>query len=101
MPKTYGLPFAFNDPEEINRYLHQAGFIDIKIERVIKEAKSVTTRDAATGLTRGSSLYNEIISKDPSLVDRIIEETENELKEKYGDAPMIAPMSAVVCEGRA
>lgn len=101
LPKTYGLPFAFNDTVEINNYLRQAGFTEIKIEHVKKEARSVTARDAAIGLTKGASFYNEIIKKDPSLVDRIIEYTENELIERYGDGPMVAPMSAVVCEGRA
>lgn len=99
LPKTYGLPFAFNDPVEVHNYLRTAGFSDINIQHVKKEVRSLTAKDVALGLTKGASFYNEIIKKDPALVDTIMEYTENELIKRYGDAPMIAPMSAVVCEG--
>ena len=61
-------------------------------------AISDSVQEAAFGLSRGGSLYNEIMSRNPVWVDEIQEKLEMELTKKYGDAPMKAPMSAVICE---
>lgn len=59
---------------------------------------SQTAGEAADGLARGGSIYNEIMKHDPSLVEEIIKKLEKELSETFGAAPMIAPMTAVVCQ---
>lgn len=93
---SYKLPFSLHDPEAIVRMLEQPGFSTIESERVEKELKAESASIAAHGLVMGGSLYNEISKRNPSLAGEIIISVEKELAEKYGQAPMIAPMSAIV-----
>ena len=74
------------------------GLSKIAIESVDKESISQTTKEAANGLARGGSIYNEIIKHDPTLVEKIVKILETELAEKFGASPMIAPMSAVISQ---
>src|SRR5688500_15335486 len=69
IPKTYGLPFAFYDPGEINQYFVTAGFCDITIEQDQKIATFDSAREASIGLTYGASLYNEIVSRNPAWIE--------------------------------
>jgi ubiquinone/menaquinone biosynthesis C-methylase UbiE len=98
LPPSYNLPFSFNDPAIINDFLLTAGFSKIVIESVEKMAVSRNATEAANGLTQGGSLYNEIIDRNPLWVEEITATVEKELAEKYGAAPMSAPMKAVVCQ---
>src|SRR5688572_9199865 len=66
LPKTYGLPFVYNDHDEIRGHLEDAGFSSIRVEQVQKPARADNARYAAIGLTRGSSLYTEIVNRDPT-----------------------------------
>ena len=98
LPKIYGLPYSLYEKDELENYLRNAGFVNIKVEQDQKMAKADSVKEAAFGLSRGGSLYNEIMSRNPAWVDEIQEKLEKELTKKYGDAPMKAPMSAVICE---
>ena len=49
-------------------------------------------------LGRYGSLYNEIIKLNPARLDEIKMSVEKELEEKYGAAPMVAPMRAIICQ---
>ncbi|HZV70761.1 MAG TPA: methyltransferase domain-containing protein [Saprospiraceae bacterium] len=98
LPPSYRLPFAFNDHVVLNEMLELAGFSDIHIESVEKESVCSSAREAATGLARGGSLYHEIMSRNPAWIEEISEKLEKELSEKYGEAPMVASMKAVICE---
>ena len=97
LPKIYQLPYSFYDHDEIRKYLIDAGFENISIDSIEKMAVCETAREAAVGLSYGGSLYNEIMSRNPAWVEEICTTLEIELREKYGNAPMRAPMSAVVC----
>lgn len=98
LPECYHLPFSMYDEEEIKQLLQQAGFHKIKIEKVSKDAISLSAKEAAEGLTRGGPIYNEIMSRNPAWMDEIKVSVEKELAQKYGDAPMMAPMSAVITQ---
>ena len=67
--------------------------------RVVKEMHAETAAIVAQGLVKGGSLYNEILKRNPAWVDQIISTLEKELSEKYGKAPMIAPISAIITQG--
>jgi len=98
LPKTYSLPFAFNDHSEIRGYLEAAGFSNISIESVEKISTSPSAKEAAFGLTHGGALYHEIMNRNPAWIDEINAELEKELAEKFGEFPMEAPMRAVISE---
>ena len=98
LPESYNLPFSMNDQSAIKLMLQETGFSKITIESVDKLSISQTAKEAANGLARGGSIYNEIVKRDPSLVEKIVKTLEKALIEKFGNSPMIAPMKAVVCQ---
>jgi len=98
LPEAYRLPFSMNDPAIIKDSLQRAGFSKVESEVVVKESFCTTAKKAAEGLTRGGSLYNEIMNRNPAWLEEIHATVEKELSEKYGSAPMIAPMKAIVSQ---
>jgi ubiquinone/menaquinone biosynthesis C-methylase UbiE len=98
LPVSYGLPFSMNDEQEIERLLQQAGFSNITVQKVSKISVSPTAREAAEGLTQGGAIYNELMSRNPAWVEEIKEVLEKKLKDKFGEAPMEAPMRALISQ---
>jgi ubiquinone/menaquinone biosynthesis C-methylase UbiE len=98
LPENYNLAFSMNDQVAMKGMLQETGFSKILIESVDKLSICKTAEEAANGLARGGAIYNEIIKRDPSLVEQIIKKLEKELSEKFGASPMKAPMKTVVCQ---
>lgn len=97
-PKSYNLATSMSDEAVIIPFLEDAGFIKISIEKVGLFSISRTAKEAAYGLVEGGLIYEEIKKRNPAWIDEIKSKLEKELAEKFGDAPMIAPMSAVVSQ---
>jgi len=98
LPESYNLPFSMYDEAEINDQLQNAGFSKKSVERVVKLSISPTAKEAAEGLTRGGVIYNEIMKRNPAWIEEIKTLVAKELAEKYGNAPMVAPMSAIISQ---
>lgn len=98
LPEIFKLPFSMNDDEEIKKDLQQTGFSKISIERVEKVSVSSTANEAAYGLAQGGVIYNEIVKRNPAWIEEIKETVEKELTEKFGAAPMKAPMRALITQ---
>ena len=98
-PPSYNLPYSMNDKEAIHSLLKEAGFRDILIESVSIKGRSDTAMNIANGFIEGPLIYNEIMKGDPALVVELKNLVAKELAAKYGDAPLITPMQAVVSTG--
>jgi len=98
LPESYNLPFSMYDEMEINEQLQNIGFSKTSVETVSKLAVSPTAKDAAEGLVQGGAIYNEIMKRNPVWIEEIKTSVEKELSDKYGSAPMVAPMSAVISQ---
>jgi ubiquinone/menaquinone biosynthesis C-methylase UbiE len=98
LPASYDLPFSMHNEVEIHEQLQNAGFSRIAIKKVTGLSISPTSKDAAEGLTHGGVIYNEIMKRNPAWIEEIKTLVEKELNEKYGSAPMVAPMSAVISQ---
>jgi len=96
LPETYNLPFSMSDENSINSFLQAAGFSLVSIEKVKLNSVSRTAKEAANGLAKGGSIYNEIMKRNPSWIDEIKRIVEEELTKEFGAAPMTAPMSAII-----
>ena len=96
MPEKYTTAFSLNNEEQINDWLTQAGFTEIKIERVDQTAVSPSAKNVAEGLAFGGSIFDDIFKQNPDWLPQIQSEIENLLIEKYGDAPMQSPMRALI-----
>jgi len=99
LPDSYNLPFSMYDETAIKKMLQEAGFSKISIEKVSKLSISPTAKEASEGLTQGGVIYNAIMSQNPRWIEEIKTLVEKELTGKFGAAPMIAPMSAVISQG--
>jgi ubiquinone/menaquinone biosynthesis C-methylase UbiE len=96
LPAMYDLPTSMHDPLAIRKLLEDAGFSRIETEVVEKSSMCPTAKIASYGLVQGGSLYNEIVKRNPAWIAEIMEIVERELQQRYGDAPMVAPMRAVL-----
>jgi ubiquinone/menaquinone biosynthesis C-methylase UbiE len=98
LPAMYTLPFSMNDADVIKHQLGNAGFSGIKTDLVEKKSVCESAKHATYGMVNGGTLYNEIIKRNPAWVNEISDIVEKELSEKYGSAPMIAPMRALITQ---
>jgi ubiquinone/menaquinone biosynthesis C-methylase UbiE len=98
-PASYYLPYAMDDQEEIRPLLIQAGFRNIIIESVSKNGRSDSAMNIANSFIEGPLIYNAIRQRDPALVEELKNLVAKELAAKYGDAPLITPMQAIISMG--
>ena len=97
LPESYNLATSMNDEAVIKPLLQDTGFSKILIETVKLFSVSPTAKQASYTLVAGE-LYEEIRKRNPAWIDEIKIELEKELAEKFGAAPMTAPMSAVISQ---
>ena len=98
LSESYNLPFSMYDESTIKETLQEVGFSKISIEKISKLSISPTAKEASEGLTQGGVIYNAIMSQNPAWIEEIKALVEKELSEKFGEAPMVAPMSAVISQ---
>ncbi|HKO79310.1 MAG TPA: methyltransferase domain-containing protein [Chitinophagaceae bacterium] len=98
LPESYNLAVSMSDEGVIRSLLEEAGFSKICIEKVKQFSVCPTAKEAATGLVEGGFIFKEIRQNNPEWIDEIKNKLEKELSEKFGAAPMIAPMSAVISQ---
>ncbi|MCF3110274.1 class I SAM-dependent methyltransferase [Niabella sp. CC-SYL272] len=98
LAESHNLATSMSDEACIRLLLEHAGFLKIAIEKVQKNSVCATARAAAIGLVQNGPLFEAIKKRNPAWVDEIINTTEAELSEKFGAAPMVAPISAVISQ---
>jgi ubiquinone/menaquinone biosynthesis C-methylase UbiE len=98
LPRSYDLAVSMSKDADIRSLLINAGFSRITIERVQRSSVCATAKEAANGLADGGFVFKEIRQHNPAWMDDIKIELEKELSEKFGAAPMIAPMSAIISQ---
>jgi hypothetical protein len=98
LPASYNLATSMNDEAMIKPLLQDAGFAKMSIEKVGLFSVSPTAKEAANGLVAWGPIYEAIKKLNPSAIDEIKIKVEKELTEKFGSAPMVAPMSALICQ---
>ncbi|MFA4871019.1 MAG: class I SAM-dependent methyltransferase [Pedobacter sp.] len=100
LPDSYNLATSMSDKTVIKSLLKDAGFTKMSIEQVELLSVSRTAKEAAYGLVEGGLIYDEIKKRNPAWINEIRVKVEKELAEKFGAAPMVAPMSAIISEAR-
>jgi SAM-dependent methyltransferase len=98
LPESNNLATSMSEEDIIRPLLQNARFTDISIEKVQLLSASPTARDAAYGLVKGGPFYDVIRKHNPASIDEMINKVEKELAEKFGAAPMKAPISAVISQ---
>jgi len=98
LPESYNLATSMNDEAVITPLLQNARFSKMSIKKVELFSVSTTAKEATNGLVEGGPIYEKIKKRNPAWIDEIKIKVEKELAEKFGDAPMIAPMSALISQ---
>lgn len=95
-PRFYEVPFGMSDAGAIERLVRDAGFADVAVERVRFAGAKLPALDIATGIIRGGPFVTEIGQRRGD-VDLVIGRVARRLTAEFGEAPLAAPMSALVC----
>ena len=98
LPESYNLACSMHDENTIRQLLQDAGFSKMSVEKVEQLSVSPTAKEATYGLVHGGLIYEDIKKSNPAWIEEIKIKVEKELADKFGAAPMIAPMSAVVSQ---
>lgn len=99
LPASYNLATSMNDETFIRQLLQDAGFSKTTIEKVKQFSVSASAKEAAYALVEGGGqIYKDIKDRNPAWIAEIKIKVEKELAEKFGAAPMIAPISAVISQ---
>jgi ubiquinone/menaquinone biosynthesis C-methylase UbiE len=98
MPETFNLATSMHDEVAIRKMLTDAAFARVSVEKVRKNSVCPTAQEAAAGLVQSGQIFQEIKKRNPAWIEEIKAEVEKILAEKFGAAPMIAPMSALVSQ---
>jgi len=91
-------PFSMYNKEELNRYVHDAGFQHITIEQVTIEGTISSGIDMAKGFILGTPAYNEIMKADPSSTPQLIELATKKYEEYFGKGIIKTTLNAWVCQ---
>ena len=99
LPESSNLATSMSDETVVGQLVQNAGFKKMTIEKVKLLSVIPTAKEAASGFVKGSgSVYEEIKKSSPALIAEIECKVEKELAEKFGAAPMIASISAVISQ---
>jgi ubiquinone/menaquinone biosynthesis C-methylase UbiE len=99
-PTFYTVPFNCHDADALSTLLREAGFTEVRCERVAKEGQSPSAADAAIGLIEGNPVYGEIVKRRPDAVAEIEAALAASLARELGDRPLRAPLHALVATAR-
>jgi ubiquinone/menaquinone biosynthesis C-methylase UbiE len=97
-PKFYETPFGFHDTAVMTEWLHGAGFVDVKFERVAKECTGECLADFCTGLIDGNPVAMELESLGGTSTDDARYELQSRFANSFGDKPFSMKMQAIVFE---
>jgi ubiquinone/menaquinone biosynthesis C-methylase UbiE len=97
LTESDNLATSMSDETVITPLLHYAGFKKILIEKVKLFSSVSTAKEAAQGFVQGI-IYENIKKRNPTAIEEIKMKLEKKFAEKFGAAPMTAPISAVISQ---
>jgi ubiquinone/menaquinone biosynthesis C-methylase UbiE len=99
-PRFYEVPFGYHDRSEIEKLIRQEGFRAIQLSVLPKESKIRQAEEAAQGLIEGNPVVLEIVDRDPSLVQKIIDVLTGAIKSRFGNSSARALMRAIIVQAQ-
>lgn len=99
-PTFYNVPFSFYDRDEIRSLLEAAGFTDIELTTLPKEATASSAADLTIGLIEGNPIITAINERIADKLPEIKAAVANTIRSKYGDDPVRGRMQAIICSAR-
>ena len=84
-PDFYTVPFGYHDADEIRSLLADAGFGEVRLDRVALDVESPSARDLATGIIQGNPILHAIRERGGVEVGRVQAAVEEALRSRFGD----------------
>jgi hypothetical protein len=99
-PQFYTVPFSLHDPTVVSRLLADAGFVDVRWERLEEVGESPSAPEAVIGLIEGNPIYLTIMERDPSALADIKAALVKSLVAALGDYPLRCHLRTVFFSAR-
>lgn len=99
-PAFFAVPFGYHAHATIRADLTAGGLADTALEVVRTEGQSPAAKALATGFVEGSPGLAEIQERGNAAVPDIVAAVAADLAQAYGDAPLRAPLEAIVVSAR-
>jgi len=90
---------SMHDEAALKTLMDNAGFTSMQSEKVNLFSETASAQEAAAGFVKGSPLYKDLAQRMPQRMEEIQSTLETALAEKFGAAPMRAPISAIITQG--
>lgn len=94
------IPHGYHDPARIEADVKAAGFTNVTVTRLTKPSTAPSPHEPAMALVQGTPLRNQILAREPEGLGRVTAAVEAALRERFGDGPITATISALVVEAR-
>ena len=98
-PDFWRIPFGYDDERVIRQHLAAAGFQSIAIERVALEGTAPSARELATGMVRGTPMYNALVERHAD-IDAVESDVARRLAAEGGSSPFRVRLEAKVITAR-
>lgn len=98
-PQFYRVPFGYHDETIIREHLAAAGFRTIQIDRVALDAHAPSAADVATGLVRGTPMYNVLMERGGD-IDAVQAAVATRLADHGGSSPFTTRLDAKIVTAR-
>jgi ubiquinone/menaquinone biosynthesis C-methylase UbiE len=95
-PTFYEVPFGLYQADVVTSLLTDAGFEDIEVSVIAKDAVSPSAADITKGLIEGNPIIAEIRQRATADVETIKATVEKAIADRFGDKPMRSSMQALV-----
>jgi SAM-dependent methyltransferase len=99
-PQFYTVPFSLHDPAVVSRLLEDAGFADVRWDRLERVGESPSAAEAVVGLIEGNPIYLAIMERAPSALADIKAAVKKNLVAALGDHPLRCRLQAVFFSAR-
>jgi len=96
----FTVPFSMYNENELQKFLQDAGFMNIHIQRAKFLTESAPAITIAKALITGTPAFNEIKKADADASEKIVELTVSKTEQVYGKGNIRTEMSALVCTAK-
>lgn len=98
-PGFYQVPFGMHDRDELAQLATDAGFTDVRVVVRGDVAESESALEVATGFVGGNAVSTWLRERNGDF-DAVTQAVAQAFRAEFGDAPMRAPMQALIVTGR-
>jgi ubiquinone/menaquinone biosynthesis C-methylase UbiE len=93
------VPFSLHDVKMLDRYMTDAGFREVTVDRVVLTGNSPAPSEIVNGFLRKHSLGKEVMEADPAALEPMAIALEKKIKDRFGSNPVACSLAAFFVAG--